>query len=590
MREEKMYNINKDLANIFKKMAAIYEFLDDRFRAMAYQRAAHIIEDLPDDVRNYIVTGKLYTIRGIGPSIASKIEEYVQTGKIQKYEELKKKVPEDFIELIDLPGFGPKTLKRIYEELGISTKEELVKALKDGRIEQLEGFGPKKVENMLKGLQMYEISKRRILLWEALQISRYLVDKLKKGLKEIHKIEVVGSTRRRKETIGDLDILVTADDKDRLKIMDFFTSLEEVSEVLVKGPKKSSVIMKFEGKERQVDLRIFKDEEWGAALQYFTGSKQHNIHLREIAKEKGLKINEYGVFKVETEERIAGDTEESVYKSVGMDWIPPELREDRGEIEAAMKHKLPKLVELKDIKGDLHVHSTWSDGVVSIKDIVDFVKNNYGYEYIVITDHSKSQRVAHGLDEERVLEEIKEIELINKMAGLDFVKKGIEVDILLDGSLDLSDDVLSKLDWVVASVHSHFSRDNTDRIIKAMENPYVNAIGHPTGRLIGLREPYPVDMDAVIKAAKETGTALEINAQPRRMDIDEIWIRKAVEEGVKLVISTDSHNLGNFAFMEIGVAIARRGWAEKKHILNTGSWKKIKEFVNRKRKKFGVKV
>jgi len=585
-----MYNINKDLANIFKKMAAIYEFLDDRFRAMAYQRAAHIIEDLPDDVRNYIVTGKLYTIRGIGPSIASKIEEYVQTGKIQKYEELKKKVPEDFIELIDLPGFGPKTLKRIYEELGISTKEELVKALKDGRIEQLEGFGPKKVENMLKGLQMYEISKRRILLWEALQISRYLVDKLKKGLKEIHKIEVVGSTRRRKETIGDLDILVTADDKDRLKIMDFFTSLEEVSEVLVKGPKKSSVIMKFEGKERQVDLRIFKDEEWGAALQYFTGSKQHNIHLREIAKEKGLKINEYGVFKVETEERIAGDTEESVYKSVGMDWIPPELREDRGEIEAAMKHKLPKLVELKDIKGDLHVHSTWSDGVVSIKDIVDFVKNNYGYEYIVITDHSKSQRVAHGLDEERVLEEIKEIELINKMAGLDFVKKGIEVDILLDGSLDLSDDVLSKLDWVVASVHSHFSRDNTDRIIKAMENPYVNAIGHPTGRLIGLREPYPVDMDAVIKAAKETGTALEINAQPRRMDIDEIWIRKAVEEGVKLVISTDSHNLGNFAFMEIGVAIARRGWAEKKHILNTGSWKKIKEFVNRKRKKFGVKV
>ncbi|SNZ07768.1 DNA polymerase (family 10) [Persephonella hydrogeniphila] len=585
-----MYNINKDLANIFKKMAAIYEFLDDRFRAMAYQRAAHIIEDLPDDVRNYIVTGKLYTIRGIGPSIASKIEEYVQTGKIQKYEELKKKVPEDFIELIDLPGFGPKTLKRIYEELGISTKEELIKALKDGRIERLEGFGPKKVENMLKGLQMYEISKRRILLWEALQISRYLVDKLKKALKEIHKIEVVGSTRRRKETIGDLDILVTADDENRLKIMDFFTSLEEVSEVLVKGPKKSSVIMKFEGKERQVDLRIFKDEEWGAALQYFTGSKQHNIHLREIAKEKGLKINEYGVFKVDTEEKIAGETEESVYKAVGMEWIPPELREDRGEIEAAMEHKLPKLVELRDIKGDLHVHSTWSDGVVSIKDIVEFVRNKYKYEYIVITDHSKSQRVAHGLDEERLLEEIKEIELINKMAGLDFVKKGIEVDILLDGSLDLSDEVLSKLDWVVASVHSHFSRDNTDRIIKAMESPYVNAIGHPTGRLIGLRDPYPVDMDAVIKAAKETGTALEINAQPRRMDIDEIWVRKAVEEGVKLVISTDSHNLGNFAYMEIGVAIARRGWAEKKDILNTKSWEEIKKFVNAKRKKFGVKV
>ncbi|HHG75413.1 MAG TPA: DNA polymerase III, partial [Persephonella sp.] len=320
------------------------------------------------------------------------------------------------------------------------------------------------------------------------------------------------------------------------------------------------------------------------------GSKQHNIHLREIAKEKGLKINEYGVFKADTEEKVAGETEESVYRSVGMDWIPPELREDRGEIEAAMEHKLPELVELKDIKGDLHVHSTWSDGTFSIKDLVDFVRKNYRYEYIVITDHSKSQRVAHGLDENRLLEEIKEINLINKMAGLDFVKKGIEVDILLDGSLDLSDEVLSQLDWVVASVHSHFNRDNTDRIIKAMENPFVNAIGHPTGRLIGMREAYPVDMDAVIKTAKETGTALEINAQPSRMDIDEIWVRKAVEEGVRLVISTDAHNTGHFAFMEVGVSIARRGWATKKDILNTKSWKEIKKFVDAKRKKFGVKA
>ena len=582
-----MYNINKDLANIFKKMAAIYEFLDDRFRAMAYQRAAHIIEDLPDDVRNYILSGKLYEIKGIGPSIASKIEEYVRTGKIQKYEELKKQVPEDFIELIDLPGFGPKTLRRIYEELGIKTKEELIKALKDGRIEQLPGFGPKKVENMLKGLQMYELSKRRILLWEALQISRYLVDKLKSSLKEIKDIEVVGSVRRRKETIGDLDILVIAEDEDRMKIMDYFTSLPEVDEILVKGPKKSSVVMKFEGKERQVDLRIFKKDEWGAALQYFTGSKQHNVHLREIAKEKGLKINEYGVYKVDTEEKIAGETEKSVYKAVGMDWIPPELREDRGELEASLEHKLPKLVELKDIKGDMHVHSTWSDGVNSIKDIADFIQKQYKYEYIVITDHSKSQRVAHGLDEERILKEIEEVRMLNKMMGWDFIKIGTEVDILLDGSLDFPDEILAKLDWVVASVHSHFNRDNTDRILKAMENPYVNVIGHPTGRLIGIREPYPVDMDAVIKKAKETGTALEINAQPRRLDINDIWIRKAVEEGVMLVISTDSHNLGNFAYMELGVAQARRGWAEKKNILNTRSWRYVKQFVNKKRKKLG---
>jgi DNA polymerase (family 10) len=582
-----MYNINKDLANIFKKMAAIYEFLDDRFRAMAYQRAAHIIEDLPDDIRNYILTGKLYQIKGIGPSIASKIEEYVNTGKIQKYEELKKQVPEDFIELIDLPGFGPKTLRRIYEELGIKTKDELIKALKDGRIESLPGFGPKKVENMLKGLQMYELSKRRILLWEALQISRYLVDKLKKELKEIKQIEVVGSVRRRKETIGDLDILVIADDENRMKIMDYFTSLPEVHEVLVKGPKKSSVVMKFEGKERQVDLRIFKDDEWGAALQYFTGSKQHNVHLREIAKEKGLKINEYGVYKADTEEKIAGETEESVYEAVGMVWIPPELREDRGEIEAALEKKLPKLVELKDIKGDMHIHSTWSDGVNSIKDIAEFVKQKYKYQYIVITDHSKSQRVAHGLDEERIIKEIEEVKMLNKMMGWDFIKIGTEVDILIDGSLDFPDEILAKLDWVVASVHSHFNRDNTDRILKAMENPYVNVIGHPTGRLIGIREAYPVDMDAVIKKAKETGTALEINAQPRRLDINDIWIRKAVEEGVMLVISTDSHNLGNFAYMELGVAQARRGWAEKKNILNTRSWRYVKQFVNKKRKKLG---
>ncbi len=582
-------NINKEIANIFRKMAAIYEFLDDRFRAMAYQRAANIIEDLPDDVRHYLETGELYKIRGIGPSIALKIEEYVKTGKITKYEELKKLIPEDFLELVDLPGIGPKTLKRIYDELGISTKEELIKALKDGRIERLSGFGPKKVENMLKALELYEVSKRRIILWEALQLSKYLVNKLNE-LEEVRKIEVVGSLRRRKETIGDIDILIVSDDEHRMKIMDYFTSFPEVKEVLVKGPKKSSVIMNIEGKERQVDVRIFKDDEWGAALQYFTGSKQHNVHMREIAKEKGLKVNEYGVYEVSTGKKIAGETEEGVYNAVGMDWIPPELREDRGEIEAAMEHRLPKLVELKDIKGDLHVHSTWTDGAYTIQQIVDYVRKHYKYEYIAMTDHSKAVRVAHGLDEEKILQEIEEIDKLNKMLGLDFIKRGVEVDILYDGSLDLSDEVLARLDWVVASVHSYLNQDNTERIIKAMENPYVTVIGHPTGRIIGQREPYPLDMDAIMKAAKETGTALEINAQPTRMDLNDIWIRKAVEEGVMLVISTDSHNLGHFAYMEIGVAQARRGWATKENILNTRSWKEVQEFVNKKRKRFGAKI
>jgi len=581
-----MYNINKDLANIFYKMSAIYEFIGDEWRARAYQRAAHIVEDLPDDIRNYIKEGKLYSIKGIGASIASKIEEYIRDKKIKKYEELKKLIPEDFIELIDLPGIGPKSLKKIYDELGIKTKEELIKALKDGRVEQLSGFGSKKVENMLKAIETYEAKKRRMLLWDALNLSRYIESELRK-LKEVKIIETVGSIRRRKPTVGDIDILITADDKYRMKIMEHFASLPEVKEVLVKGPKKTSVIIQTENIKTQVDLRVFEDDEIGAALQYFTGSKQHNVHLRLIAKEKGLKINEYGVYKVDTNEKIAGETEESVYKAVGLDWIPPEMREDRGEIEAAIKHKLPKLVELKDIKGDMHVHSTWSDGAFSIKEIAEFIKEKYKYEYIVITDHSKAQRVAHGLTEEDLLKQIEEINKLYKMYGFDFIKKGTEVDILIDGSLDLSDEILSKLDWVVASVHSHFKRDNTDRILKAMENPYVNVIGHPSGRLIGIREGYPLDMNAIIKKAKETGTALEINAQPLRMDIDDIWIRKCIEEGVKLVISTDSHNLGNFAYMETGVGIARRGWAIKDDILNTKSWKEIQKFVNEKRKKLG---
>lgn len=582
-----MYNINKDLANILYKMAAIYEFKDDTFRARAYERAAHIVEDLPDDIRNYVKEGKLLSIKGIGPGIASKIEEYIKNGKISKYEELKKEVPEDFIELIDFPGIGAKSLKKIYQELGITTKSELIKALKDGRVEQLKGFGKKKVEGMLKAIKMHEVAQRRMLLWYALELAKYIVEELKQ-LKEIKKIEIAGSIRRRKVTIGDIDILVVADDNDRHKIMDFFISLPEVKEVLVKGDKKTSVIIKTKsGRERQVDLRIFREDEWGAALQYFTGSKEHNVHVREIAKEKGLKLNEYGVFKVDTEEKIAGKTEEEVYNAIGLPYIVPELREDRGEIEAALKGELPDLVEFSDIKGDMHVHSNWSDGVNSIDEIIRFVKERYKYEYIIITDHSKSQRVAHGLDENRILKEIEEIKKLNKLIGFDFIKIGTEVDILLDGSLDFPDEILAKLDFVVASVHSHFKRDNTDRILKAMENPYVNVIGHPTGRLIGVREGYPLDLDIVIKKAKETGTALEINCQPLRMDIEDTWIRRAVEEGVMLVISTDSHNLGSFEYMKQGVWLARRGWATKKNILNTRSWSEVVKFVNEKRKKMG---
>lgn len=576
-------NINRELSKIFEDMAYIYDFLDDRFRSIAYQRAAQIIADLPQDIRNYIQSGQIHNLRGIGSAIEEKIIEYINTGSISKYEELKRQIPPDFLELMDVPSLGPKTLKRLYQELGIDSKEKLIKALKDGTVAKLKGFGEKKVQNILKGLELFEKSQKRLLLWEALRIGREIVDILKK-VPQIKQVELAGSLRRKKETIGDIDILVASEEKDRQKIIDHFTNLDIVKEVIAKGDTKASVII-FE-KDRQVDLRVLNLDEWGSGLQYFTGSKEHNVHLRDIAKSKGLKVSEYGVFDVISGKKIAGKTEEEVYKAIGMQWIPPEMREDRGEIELALEGKIPKLVELSDIKGDLHIHSTWTDGMNTIEEIAKYVIENYGYEYIALTDHSKAVRVAHGLNEEDILEYIQQIDRINKKLGFDFIKKGIEVDILADGTLDLPDEILAKLDWVVASIHTQFNRDNSDRIIKAMENPYVCAIGHPTGRTFGTREGYPIS-EEILKVARQTNTALEINGQPTRLDLPDIWIKKAIENKVKLVISTDSHSLSNFAYMELGISMAKRGWATKDDILNTKSWKEIERFKEMKRKKLG---
>lgn len=579
-------NINKKLAEIFRNMSHIYDFLDDKFRSLAYQRASQILDDLPDDIRNYIQSEETHHLRGIGSGIEEKIEEFIKTGKINKYEELKKLIPTDFIELMEVQGFGPKTLKKINQELGINTKKELIKALKDGRVASLKGFGEKKVQSLLKALEVYESSQKRLLLWDALNIGKRLVENLK-TLKEIKQIELAGSLRRKKETVGDIDILVACEGKDREKVLNYFITLEDVKEVIAKGDTKASVII-YE-KNRQVDLRVLDPQEWGSGLQYFTGSKEHNVRFRDIAKSKGLKVSEYGVFDAKTGKKIAGEREEDVYRVVGLQWIPPEMREDRGEIELALEGKIPTLVELSDIKGDLHIHSTWTDGMNTIQEIVDHLLKHYNYQYISITDHSKAVRVAHGLDEEDILRYIEEIDGINKKLGFNLIKKGIEIDIMLDGSLDLPDEILSRLDWVVASIHTHFNRDNTDRVLKAMENPYVCVIGHPTGKTFGSREGYPIS-EEIIKVAKETNTALEINAQPTRMDLPDVWIRKCVENGVKLVISSDSHSLSNFAYMDIGVALARRGWAKKEDILNTRSWEEIENFKQIKRRRLGAKV
>jgi DNA polymerase (family 10) len=393
--------------------------------------------------------------------------------------------------------------------------------------------------------------------------------------------ELAGSLRRKKETVGDIDILVSSAEKNRNKIVSHFISSDIAKQILAKGNTKASIILK--GSGRQADLRIVDPDEWGSALQYFTGSKEHNVHLRTIAKEKGYKISEYGLFLTMNDKKVAGESEEDVYKKLGFQFVPPEMREDKGEIELAEKNKIPRLISLDDIKGDLQMHSVWSDGLHSIEDIVKYVKKNFSYDYIAITDHSKSSRIAKGMDERQILKQIKAIDEVNKKLGNGFVKKGIEVDILPDGTLDIPDDILVQLDWVTASIHSGFNKDNTERIIRACENPHVLCIGHPTGRLIGTREAYKVDIGKIIDAAKATNTALEINAQPERMDLNDELAAMAREKKVKLVISTDTHTLENFYFMKLGVFIARRAWCTADDILNTRSWSEIKKLKHQKK-------
>lgn len=584
-----MFPINKKLAEIFDELSVIYRFKGEehRFRVTAYQKAANVLQELPEDIRTYMTDDQLEEIPGIGESIAEKIREYVKTGKIKKHEILKKEIPPDFIELLDVKGLGPQTLKTIRKELNIQTRDELSKALEDGRVEALEGFKSKSVHNILEGLKEQEKADERILLTEAIDIAEWIIENLISQPGQV-KTETAGSIRRGRETIGDIDLLVSADPKDRSGIIDFFTGMDGVIKVIAKGDTKVSVVV--ERAHRQVDMRMIDEEEWGAALLYFTGSKEHNIHLRQIAKEQDLKINEYGLFETKGKERkIAGKTEESIYNKLGLSWIPPELRENHGEIEKAANNHLPDLVTLDKIEGDFHTHSNWSDGMQSIREMAEYALNEMKYSYMVLTDHSKSSRISGGLDEDRFKEQWENIDEINATLDREFIKKGVEVDILRNGSLDLNDGLLELMDWVVASVHSHFTQDNTDRIISACQNPYVNAIGHPTGRLFGKRKAYPLDMDKVIAKAAETGTALEINAQPQRMDIDGLWTKQAIDSGVMIVIGTDAHHISQFKYMRQGVATARRGWCESKNILNTKKWSAIKKFAAAKKHKTKVK-
>jgi len=549
---------NKELARIFEKMADMLEFLGDNpYRISTYRRVAEVLSELGEDVEELVRTGKIYHIHGIGQSSIEKIMEYLRTGKVSAYEELRQKVPEDLLELLEVPGIGVKTLRLAYDRLKVRTKEDFINAVKSGKLAFLPGMGEKKIQNILRGLELWEKSKERMTLLEAYGIGRSILKHFEalKGLYE--NIELAGSLRRRKETIGDIDILISAKKENWPKLHQHFITYAGVKEVLLSGETKSSVVLQ-EG--RQVDLRTVEPHQWGAALQYFTGSKEHNVRLRDIAKAMGLKLSEYGLFKADTEERIGGSTEEEIYELLGMEWIPPEIRENTGEIELAIQRALPRLVELKDIKGDFHMHSNWSDGLNPLEEMVEACYQ-LGYEYMVIGDHSQSARVANGLDPARYKEQFKLIERLNQYYNPKgfYILRGCEVDILPDGSLDLPDSLLEEFDFVVASIHSRFNQDNTYRILKAMENPFVNLIGHPTGKAYGTRQGYPLDMERIIQMAKETNTALELNTY--RADLSPENIRRCMEVGVMIAVVTDAHSTKHLFYMELGVGLARRGWA-----------------------------
>ncbi len=554
---------NRELALLFEKMADILEFKGENpFKVSAYRKASRLLGDLTQDIEELAERGELRKIPGIGEGISQKIEEYLKTGEVSKFEEVRKGISDELIALMDIPGIGPKTLALLYKERKIESLNQLEKAVENGSLIGLPGMGEKKIENIRRGIQLLQQSQGRMNLGMAFPVAKQIVESLRKKTGS-EKIQWAGSLRRMREDIGDIDVLATG--QDHQKIVHAFTHLSEVKEVLASGETKASIIV--EG-GLQIDLRVVEEDSFGAALQYFTGSKAHNIHLRSIAKARGIKINEYGVFK--GEEKIGGREESDVYQTLGMVWIPPELREDRGEIEAAQKKNLPQLIEEPQIRGDFHLHSNWSDGSSTIEEVARAAQKR-GYEYIAICDHTKSLKITHGLDEARLFRQMEEIDRLNeKMKGFRILK-GAEVDILSDGRLDLSDRVLEKLDLVVASVHSAFKQDRekmTLRMIRALEHPHIHILGHPTGRLLGARPPYEVEMEEVMKAAKKYDKALEINAYSERLDLNDLHCRKAKEMGIKMAIGTDAHHLDQMWMMSLGVAVARRGWLEKGDVLN----------------------
>lgn len=557
---------NVEFALIFREISLYLEMQGVQFKPRAYEKVAYTLEALEEPLAEIYKRGGIKALReipGVGEAIAEKIEEIIQTGKLTYYEELRRKTPVDIRALTAIEGVGPKMVKVLYEKLEVKDVSDLERVAHIGKIRGLPHLGEKMEQKILRGIEFLKQGSGRVTLGVALPLILEIHGRLRE-LSDVDGVEVAGSIRRRKETVGDADILAISSRPE--KVMDFFVSMPEVAHVLGKGKTKAMIKLK---NGLDVDLRVVPEESFGAALNYFTGSKDHNVALRRIAQEKGLKLNEYGLFR--GSQRIAGKTEEEIYQVLGLSFIPPEIREDQGEIEAAKKGEIPDLVGYQDLRGDLQIQTTWTDGANSIEEMAEEARR-LGLEYIAITDHTKGLAMTGGSDEEKLLRQMATIEKINRSLKGITVLKGAEVNINKDGSLDIKDEVLAELDVVGIAVHSHFNlprREMTERIKRAMRNPNADILFHPTGRVIQKREPYDVDMDEIIRTAKETGTVLEVDAYPDRLDLKDEHVRKAIEAGVKLVIDSDAHSVNHVRFLEFGVAQARRGWARKNDILNT---------------------
>jgi len=555
---------NRLVAKILYEVADLLELEGVEFKPRAYRRAAQAVESCPIPIEDLVAQGRLRELPGVGESIAQKIEEIVQTGKLALHEELKAKLPVDLYALTQVEGVGPKTAKLLYEALGVRTLEDLERVAREGKIREIKGLGPKTEEKILRGLQEARGAEKRELLGYALPLARNLRQKLlSTGL--FQRIELAGSLRRGKETVGDLDILgISTRPEEAARA---FCTLPEVEEILAQGLKKSSV--KLSG-GLQADLRIVPEESFGAAWQYFTGSKAHNIRLRERAVARGWKLNEYGLFD-ENDQMLAGRTEEEIYKALGLPFIPPELREDQGEIQAAEAGALPKLLEFSEILGDLHVHTDWSDGKMSLLEAVEAGRAR-GLRYMAITDHMRFAQAIPGLSADDLRRQIEEIHRLNESLKDLRLLCGVEANIGKDGTVDVPRELLSELDLVIASVHTHFrlsKKEMTARLLRAVEDEGVDVLGHPTGRLIGERPAYEVDWDEVFRRAAKAGTLLEVNANPQRLDLPADLIRRALEYGVRFIVGTDAHAPEHLDFLEYGVLTLRRGWAQSKDVLNT---------------------